>query len=739
MVLGGKRQGCSKFIMIPNFSFGILGAQTPIKSIIEKVFGPLQEVVCFNSAADAETFLLRVSLPDWIILIADWECLRNSTSLFASLQDIYLKIKTFHLILWSTQGLFDDLISQLISLENIHVIGAAPYEPADELEHHFQNIKSSLDSYWLYAKATDILHLYEDSYMTESESSKKVLSFLESVAKVIPARSINIFLLQIGAKSFARETGVNAPPFESIPASVVQELFEFSDTCLTYIVPPHQLERMLERTPATAQDGTTFVATFRYEGILGFIVYDFELCTNLGLVRALCTITSREIFHLYRSAQLRSQHKTLKAISEIGGLDAEKREVLYKILFQLKSHFHADGVAVVELVIDEDGKPGFEKTYFDRARKGVEPLPYKGFAQHCVANGRALLITDVIERDERPFGVGFEFDPDRLGVDQGKEVRIDTFRAPHASEDEKSLMYFPFRLGDSAGAIKIGDFTRRNAFDLKDLRALGMYADGAASLLANIHAIEGLRGEIARHSAQKEMIEIAEVLFFYREITLGIFHQVRGHLDNVKSEMLMLEMISGGKERSSDLAEHFEEAKDQIRLAKEFIDKAQHRGLTLSPIEQACELVQDVIRPAIEYARKRIKGTNVEIVQSLTSEQYETRLDIDLAMESIINLLNNAIWAVKANRSTKKKIFIAVRKTPEGDFARVEIDDSGIGIPPENFKKLFTPGFTTRPEGTGFGLYFTRRLIEYFGGSCSVLKSSPDKGTTVVALFPLTE
>jgi signal transduction histidine kinase len=726
--------------MIPNFRFGTFGAQVPIVSIVEKVFGPPHEVVCLNNPEDTETFLRSVSLPNWTILIADWESLSKSKSLFESLQNIYLKIKTFHLILWSTQSLFDDLISQLISLENVHVIGAAPYEPADELEHHFRNIKSSLDSYWLYAKATDILRLYEDSYMAATEPPKKVLSFLESVAQIIPARSINIFLLQIGGESFARETGANAAPFEAIPASVVKGLFEFDDTSLTYIVTLHQLERMSEPGVATTQDGATLLSTFRYEGILGFIVYNFEPFTNLGLIRALCAITSREIFHLYRSAQLRSQHGTLKAISEIGGLDAEKREVLYKILFHLKSYFHADGVAVVELVMDEDGEPRFEKTYIERARKGVEPLPYKGFAEHCVANGKALLITETFEMGGQLFGAGVEFDPDRLGVDQGKEVRIDTFRAPHASEDERSLMYFPFRFGESAGAIKVGDFTRSNAFDLRDLRALGIYVNGAASLLANIHAIEGLRAEIARHSAQKEMLEIAEVLFFYREITLGIFHQVRNHLDNMKSEMLMLEMMSGGKGgKASDLPEHFEEAKGQIRQAKELIDKAQHRGLTLSPIEQACELVEDIVRPAIEYARKRTEGGNVEIVQSLTSEQYETTLDIDLAKESIINLLNNAIWAVKTNRSTKKRIFIAVRKTPEGDFARIEIDDSGIGISPENFKKLFTPGFTTRPEGTGFGLYFTRRLIEYFGGSCTIVRSNLNKGTTVEVLIPLKE
>jgi signal transduction histidine kinase len=80
-----------------------------------------------------------------------------------------------------------------------------------------------------------------------------------------------------------------------------------------------------------------------------------------------------------------------------------------------------------------------------------------------------------------------------------------------------------------------------------------------------------------------------------------------------------------------------------------------------------------------------------------------------------------------------------VRELQEVRKVKIEIVDSGIGITQENFPKMFSPYFTTRPGGTGLGLYFTRRLVEQFNGTVEIARSYPGKGTTVVLIFPLQE
>jgi signal transduction histidine kinase len=67
----------------------------------------------------------------------------------------------------------------------------------------------------------------------------------------------------------------------------------------------------------------------------------------------------------------------------------------------------------------------------------------------------------------------------------------------------------------------------------------------------------------------------------------------------------------------------------------------------------------------------------------------------------------------------------------------VQIADTGTGIPVEAAERIFEPFYTTkRPgEGTGLGLYITRKIVELYGGTIRV-KSVPGQGTTFFVALP---
>jgi signal transduction histidine kinase len=73
----------------------------------------------------------------------------------------------------------------------------------------------------------------------------------------------------------------------------------------------------------------------------------------------------------------------------------------------------------------------------------------------------------------------------------------------------------------------------------------------------------------------------------------------------------------------------------------------------------------------------------------------------------------------------------------EGERWRLEVADSGSGIPPENLGRLFDPAFTTKAagKGTGLGLWIVRSLVEQAGGHVSV-KSALGRGTVVLVELP---
>ncbi len=78
-----------------------------------------------------------------------------------------------------------------------------------------------------------------------------------------------------------------------------------------------------------------------------------------------------------------------------------------------------------------------------------------------------------------------------------------------------------------------------------------------------------------------------------------------------------------------------------------------------------------------------------------------------------------------------------IEVTRRGDHCRVEISDEGEGLPPDSDARLFTPGFTTKSGGSGFGLFLARRIVEDQGGSLR-LASGPEKGAIAELELPLT-
>jgi two-component system, sporulation sensor kinase D len=97
---------------------------------------------------------------------------------------------------------------------------------------------------------------------------------------------------------------------------------------------------------------------------------------------------------------------------------------------------------------------------------------------------------------------------------------------------------------------------------------------------------------------------------------------------------------------------------------------------------------------------------------------------------SIENLMKNAIDAMKGRGKLTLEI------VEEGNFIKINVTDSGSGIPKKDFHRIFETGYTTKKRGWGLGLSLTKRIVEeYHKGSIKVLHSEIGKGTTMQLTF----
>jgi signal transduction histidine kinase len=83
------------------------------------------------------------------------------------------------------------------------------------------------------------------------------------------------------------------------------------------------------------------------------------------------------------------------------------------------------------------------------------------------------------------------------------------------------------------------------------------------------------------------------------------------------------------------------------------------------------------------------------------------------------------------------KIEIKLKVTANHKKTIIDVSDTGKGIPKSKFKKIFTPGYTTKKRGWGLGLTLAKRIVEnYHKGRIFVKASEIDKGTKFRIILP---
>jgi signal transduction histidine kinase len=105
-------------------------------------------------------------------------------------------------------------------------------------------------------------------------------------------------------------------------------------------------------------------------------------------------------------------------------------------------------------------------------------------------------------------------------------------------------------------------------------------------------------------------------------------------------------------------------------------------------------------------------------------------------LEILVNLLRNAKQAVVEHNGPEREICICVRR-PVDDRVRIEIHDTGVGLPPEHITRIFAHGFTTKRNGHGFGLHSGALAARQMGGSLWAESGGLGLGATFILELPV--
>jgi PAS domain S-box-containing protein len=143
--------------------------------------------------------------------------------------------------------------------------------------------------------------------------------------------------------------------------------------------------------------------------------------------------------------------------------------------------------------------------------------------------------------------------------------------------------------------------------------------------------------------------------------------------------------------------------------------------------------INEIIREVISLLRNELTRNRVYLGTELSTHLPRVQGDPVLLQQVLVNLMVNAVEAMRLSGEQPKRLSIRSIRNPDGVL--VQVQDSGPGIESEHAERIFEPFFTTKAEGTGMGLAISRSIIESHGGQLSLVSDS--QGAVFQFLLPV--
>ena len=316
-------------------------------------------------------------------------------------------------------------------------------------------------------------------------------------------------------------------------------------------------------------------------------------------------------------------------------------------------------------------------------------------------------------------------------------VSSDPHFAPWSARAEenglKSSVALPLKAdGRAIGALNVYSI-EPDAFDEKETELLEQAAGDLMRGVTLLRArIERQKAEEALKKTAAELSRVARVTTM-GELTASIAHEVNQPLAAVVTN------ANACMRWLSAEPPNFDEARDALRRISRDGNRASdviaRIRAVLSKSEPVAKLVDfnDVVHEIVGLTQSEAERRGAVLKTDLASDLPAVKADRGQMQQLLLNLVINALDAMNAVTDRPRVVRIRTKVREEKSIL-VAVEDSGVGVDPDQAPHLFDAFYTTKPEGLGMGLSISRSIVETHGGS---LWATPNEGPGATFQFTL--
>jgi two-component system CheB/CheR fusion protein len=293
---------------------------------------------------------------------------------------------------------------------------------------------------------------------------------------------------------------------------------------------------------------------------------------------------------------------------------------------------------------------------------------------------------------------------------------------PPIGSDEQAARIRRYR---RTGLAKVIGTTRELVGRRKDCTtfpmelSVGEYHDGARGFVGIVRDISERKK--AEEAADRQQVELARALRLgaMGELAASLGHELSQPLSVVANTLeACVTRLRSGPVRTPPLIRLLQEATGEVVRTGEIVQHVRDLLQNRQPRREQVDL-RRVMEGVARLLARELKAHRITLHLDLGSRELPVGVVRVQLEQVLLNLLQNAIDAIRAGRSTRREV-VARAATSHAGVVEVTVRDSGPGISDAVLRRMFEPLYTTKRRGLGMGLALSRSIVEAHGGLLSV-------------------